>query len=171
MDGCKFYMRNSKSAGNQFCQVASLVDEHKCHRIAHNRQAKTTWLTKKFAHILKHIPDMKPMGLIIEVVDRWGVKLSHDQTYKAKRRAMDLIQGVGMDQFTHLRRYAQELLKSNPNSNVVVQCAESNEGHVFERIYVCLDAWSSTNSVECECTRGATPLHEASIWELEEEIS
>ncbi|XP_058775811.1 uncharacterized protein LOC131650090 [Vicia villosa] len=71
---------------------------------------------------------------------RMGVKLSRDKEYRAKRRAMELIQGAGMDQFTHLRRYAQELLKSNLNSNVVLQCADSNEGPVFERIYVCLKA-------------------------------
>lgn len=53
---------------------------------------------------------------------------------------MDLIQGAGMDQITHLRRYVEYLLKSNPDSNVVVQCVDSNEGLVFKRIYVRLDA-------------------------------
>ncbi|XP_058784528.1 uncharacterized protein LOC131659338 [Vicia villosa] len=149
IDGCKFYMRITKRVGNQFWQVASLIDEHTCHRTPYNRQAKTTWLAKKFAHILRHSPNMKPVGLIAEAVERWGVKLSHDQAYRAKRRAMDLIQGAGMDQFTHLRRYALELLNSNPNSNVVVQCANSNEGPVFERIYVCLDACKSGFAKYC----------------------
>ncbi|XP_058776681.1 uncharacterized protein LOC131651009 [Vicia villosa] len=149
MDGCKFYMRITKRIGNQFWQFVSLIDEHTCYRTAHNRQAKTTWLAKKFAHILRHNPDMKPVGLIAEAVDRWGVKLSHDKAYRAKRRAMELIQGAGMDQFTHLRRYAQELLKSNPNSNVVLQCADSSEGPVFERIYVCLEACKSGFSKYC----------------------
>lgn len=79
MNGCKFNMRITKRVWNQFWQVASLVDEHTCHRNAHNRQATTTRISKKFAHILKHSLDMKPMGLIVEAVDRWGVKLSHDE--------------------------------------------------------------------------------------------
>ncbi|CAL5188818.1 unnamed protein product [Lathyrus oleraceus] len=54
-----------------------------------------------------------------------------------------------MNQFTHLRRYAQELLKSNPNSNVVLQCADSNEGLVFERIYVCLEVCKSGFAKYC----------------------
>ncbi|KAI5445821.1 hypothetical protein KIW84_013889 [Lathyrus oleraceus] len=87
-----------------------------------------------------------------------GVKLSHDQAYGAKRRAMDLIQGVGMDQFTHLRSYVQALHKSNPNINVVVQCADSNGG-------------LSTGSSECECSYRATPLCEAYLWEFEAKIS
>ncbi|XP_058766723.1 uncharacterized protein LOC131640331 [Vicia villosa] len=140
MEGCKFYMRISKRVGNQFWQVVSLVDEHTCYRTPNNRQAKTEWLAKKFSHILRHNPDMKPAGLVAESIERWGVKLSHDQAYRAKRRAMDLIQGASMDQFSHLRSYAQELLNSNPGSNVVLQCSDSSEGPVFERIYVCLEA-------------------------------
>ncbi|XP_058725212.1 uncharacterized protein LOC131596548 [Vicia villosa] len=140
MEGCNFHMRVSKRVGNQYWQVVSLIDEHNYARTPYNRQAKTNWLAKKFGHILRHNPDMKPAGLIAQALDRWGVKLSHDQAYRAKRRAMDMLQGAGMEQFQHLRRYAQELLKSNPNSTVVIRCADSNEGPVFERIYVCLEA-------------------------------
>ncbi|XP_058767184.1 uncharacterized protein LOC131640795 [Vicia villosa] len=53
---------------------------------------------------------------------------------------MELIQGAERDQFTQLRSYAQELLNSNPNSNVILQCIDSTNGHVFVRIYVCLRA-------------------------------
>ncbi|XP_058776608.1 uncharacterized protein LOC131650925 [Vicia villosa] len=53
---------------------------------------------------------------------------------------MDLLQGASMDQFNHLRSYAQELLKSNPRSTCVIRCSPSTEGPVFERIYVCLEA-------------------------------
>lgn len=34
---------------------------------------------------------------------------------------MGLVQGVEIDQFNHLRSYAQELLNLNPNSIVVIQ--------------------------------------------------
>lgn len=75
--------------------------------------------------------------------------MSYDQAYRAKRRAMDLIQGVGMDHFSHLRRYAHELLKSNHNNNIVVQCAYSNEDHIFKRIYVCLDSYKYGFAKHC----------------------
>ncbi|KAI5385535.1 hypothetical protein KIW84_072220 [Lathyrus oleraceus] len=112
---------------------------HTCHRIADNRSEKTKWLANRFARILRHNPFMKPSGLKAEVVERWGVKLSHDQTYRAKRKSMELVQGVGIEQFTHLRSYGQELLKSNSNSTVVIQYTDSNGNHVFERIYLCLE--------------------------------
>lgn len=104
------------------------------------RNAKTKWFTNKFASMLRHSPHMKPAGLRAEVDGRWRVKLSHDQAYRAKRKAMELVQEASIEQFTHLRSYEQELLKSNPNSIVVIQYADSNGNHVFERIHVCLKA-------------------------------
>ncbi|CAK8577416.1 unnamed protein product [Lathyrus sativus] len=110
MEGCNFYMRLSKRVGNQFWQVVSLIDEHSCCRTPKNRQAKTGWLAKKFTNVLRHSPNMKPVGLIAESFDRWEVKLSYVQAYRAKRRSMDMIQGAGIDQYSHLRSYVEELL-------------------------------------------------------------
>ncbi|XP_058725642.1 uncharacterized protein LOC131596928 [Vicia villosa] len=93
MEGCSFHMRVSKRVGNQYWQVVSLIDEHNCAITPYNRQAKTTWFAKKFGHILRHNPNMKPAGLIAQSLKRWGVNLSHDQAYRAKRRAMDMLQG------------------------------------------------------------------------------
>ena len=73
-----------------------------------------------------------------ESLERWEVNISQDQAYRAKRKAMDLIQGVGFDQFNHLRSYVEELLKSNSKSIVFIQCDERKGNHVFEMIYIFL---------------------------------
>lgn len=62
---------------------------------------------------------------------------------------MQLVQGVSIEQLTHLRSYGQELLKSDPNSNVVIQCVDSNGNHVFEIIYVCLEACKAGFAKTC----------------------
>ncbi|XP_058733374.1 uncharacterized protein LOC131604981 [Vicia villosa] len=82
-------------------------------------------------------------------MQKWGVKLSSDQAYRAKRKAMELIHRAGREQFTHLRRYAEELLKSNPNSTFKIQCVVSDGGPVFERIYVCLEACKAAFATTC----------------------
>lgn len=68
-EGFKFYIRFNKKVGNEYWKFASLFDEHTYPRTAHNRQAKTEWLAKKFGHILRHSPDMKSIGLIVELID------------------------------------------------------------------------------------------------------
>jgi hypothetical protein len=100
-------------------------------------------------HTLRVTPDMKPKGLVAEAIDKWGVKLSQDQAYRAKRRAIEMIQGAGREQFSHLRTYANELRNSNQNSTVIIKCAESNTGPVFERIYVCLEACKAGFAYTC----------------------
>lgn len=52
--------------------------DYTCHRNKHNRDAKIVWLAKKIAHILRHNPYIKQMGIIVEYIDRWEVNLSHD---------------------------------------------------------------------------------------------
>ncbi|KAI5425507.1 hypothetical protein KIW84_031348 [Lathyrus oleraceus] len=65
-------------------------DEDEGVKTADNRSAKIKWLANKFTSILRHNPSMNPSGLRAEVVERWGVKLSHDQAYVAKRKAMKI---------------------------------------------------------------------------------
>ncbi|XP_050890051.1 uncharacterized protein LOC127095397 [Lathyrus oleraceus] len=78
-----------------------------------------------------------------------GVKLSKDKAYRAKKKAIELIQGDGREQFKHLRTYVEELLKSNPNSTVKIKFDDSYGGHVFERIYVCLEACKTMFATTC----------------------
>lgn len=114
-----------------------------------NRQAKDEWLAKKFAHILRYNPNMKPLRLQDEVMDIRGVKWSFDQAYITKRKGIELIHWAGRDQFTHLRSYAQELLNSNQNSTVVIRCSNSSNDPVFERVYTGLEACKVGFAMTC----------------------
>ncbi|CAK8563502.1 unnamed protein product [Lathyrus sativus] len=149
VDGCPFHIRFSMRTTNQYWQLVSLTGCHGCHRTTKNRQAKADWLGRQFVYTIRHIPEIKTKGLIAEAIKKWGVNLSKDQAYRAKKKAMELIQGVGREQFTHLRSYGEELLKSNPNSNVKIKCADSDGGPVFERIYVCLEACKTAFATTC----------------------
>jgi hypothetical protein len=83
---------------------------------------------------------MKPKALIVECKQKWGVQLSRDQAYRAKKRAIEMLQGAASEQYSHLRSYAEELRRSNRNSTVIIQWDTSENGLIFERIYVCLEA-------------------------------
>jgi alpha-galactosidase len=107
--GCPFHLRISKRSGNEFWQIVSFIDDHTCHNTPRNRQAKTKYLAKKFASTLRHTPEMKVKGLRALAIEKWGVKLSHDQAYRAKLRAIEIIQGADRDQFLYLRSYEDEL--------------------------------------------------------------
>ncbi|KAK7255336.1 hypothetical protein RIF29_28743 [Crotalaria pallida] len=137
---CPFYLRLSRTRGSQCYQVVTYVPTHTCCRTAKNRQAKTKLLARKFMPLLRHTPSMRTKALCLEARERWGVHLSKFQAYRAERRAIELIQGGMVDQYTHVRSYAEELRRSNPGSTAIVKCAVGKKGAVFERMYVCFQA-------------------------------
>ncbi|XP_057432753.1 uncharacterized protein LOC130725552 [Lotus japonicus] len=51
-----------------------------------------------------------------------------------------MIDGAEKDQYTNLRSYADELLRSNPQSTVIIKSSLGANGPVFERMYVCFAA-------------------------------
>jgi hypothetical protein len=136
VDGCPFYMRVSKSRHKNLYQVVSLEKKHRCHTTGKNRQAKTKWLAKGFVSILRHTPNMKIRALQEEAKTRWGVMLSRYQAYRAKTRALKMIEGGCIDQYSHLRSYGEELIRSNRGSTVIIKSEVGVEGPVFSRMYV-----------------------------------
>jgi len=64
--------------------------------------------------------------------------LSNYQLYRAKKKALELIHGAIDEQYTHVRNYVEELLRSNHGSSVKIKCADSDDGPVFQRICVLL---------------------------------
>ena len=64
------------------------------------------------------------------------------ETIKAKNIALEMIRGAGSNQYRHLRKCANELLRSNPGSTCIIKTADGDQpnGPVFERINVCLAA-------------------------------
>ncbi|KAK4385541.1 hypothetical protein Sango_2678100 [Sesamum angolense] len=69
--------------------------------------------------------------------------VSKQQAYKAKIKAMQMIQGNMKEQFSRIRDYCLEMLRSNPGSNVTLKLIRAeNEGGkpTFQRLYICLVA-------------------------------
>ena len=149
MPDCPFHLRISKRSANDFWQVVSFNDDHTCCWTPRNRQAKPNLLAKFFLNTLRHSPEMKVKALKRLAAEQWSVKLSHDQVYRAKLRALEIIQGAGRDQFLYLKSYAEELRRSNPNSTVIIKCDMVDVGPIFQRIYVCLKACKAAFAHTC----------------------
>ncbi|XP_057423086.1 uncharacterized protein LOC130717015 [Lotus japonicus] len=146
---CPFYLRISKTPTRPVWQVVSYDPDHTCCRTSTNRQAKAEFLARKLMPILRHTPDIKIPGLIEEARVRWGIVIGRFKAYRAKVRALEMIQGATLQQYSHLRNYAQELLRSNPGSTIVIKSTVGSHGPVFERIYVCFAATKTAFARSC----------------------
>ncbi|XP_057452787.1 uncharacterized protein LOC130744635 [Lotus japonicus] len=137
---CPFYCRLSKYEQNNFWQIVSLVDEHSCYRTSKNRHARPKLLAKKLMQTIRHNPGMKCKSVVAEGQLRWGVVLNRFQASRIRTAAKKMIDGAEQEQYKHLRSYANELLRSNPNSTVIIKSEMGADGPVFQRIYVCFAA-------------------------------
>jgi len=140
MPKCPFHMRFSRAEPKTYYVLSRYRSGHKCYFTKKARLLKTTILAKKLVPILKHTPNMKLKALGEECKTRWGAHLSKFQLYRAKNKALEMIHGGIDEQYTHLRNYAEELLRSNPGSTVKIKCNAGLEGPLFERMYVCFNA-------------------------------
>ena len=127
----------------------SFKDTHTCYRTSTNRQAKTSWLARKFMSTLRVTPTTSVNALIQEARVRWGVKLGRFKVYRAKVRSLEMIQGADIEQYRHLRNYAKELLRSNPGSTVKIKSTLGAHGPVFQRIYICFKACKTAFARTC----------------------
>nr|XP_004514727.1 uncharacterized protein LOC101497384 [Cicer arietinum] len=125
-DKIRIIVKFSKRSRNDCWQVTSFTEKHTYHTTAKNRQANTKFLAKMFINSLRHSIGMKTKSLIVKSKEKWGIPLNSDQAYMAKKRAIEMIQGAASDQYSHLRSYAEELWRSNPNNTVIIQCDTSD---------------------------------------------
>jgi len=133
-------MRVIKSTHKTYFQVVSLDPIHQCHTTGKNRQAKPNLIARKLIPILRHTPGMRIKALQTECKTRWGLMLSRFQVYRAKTKALEMIEGSMVEQYKHLRSYGEELLRSNPGSTVLIKSDLGKDGPVFFRMYVCFNA-------------------------------
>ncbi|XP_057418034.1 uncharacterized protein LOC130712214 [Lotus japonicus] len=149
VEECPFYLRISKTPSRPIWQIVSFSNTHNCCRTATNRQAKTVWLAKKFMQILRHTPDLKVTGLIEEARVRWGIVIGRFKAYRAKVKSLEMLHGASMEQYSHLRNYVAELLRSNPGSTVIIKSTVGVHGPVFERIYIFFEATKTAFAKHC----------------------
>lgn len=83
---------------------------------------------------------------------KFVVQISRSKAYRAKRRALDMVEGSHKEQYAKLWDYSIELRRSNPGSTIKMDVRGFNVGDVeaeragvrknptFERLYICFGA-------------------------------
>ncbi|KAM1757950.1 hypothetical protein ACFX11_007131 [Malus domestica] len=71
----------------------------------------------------------------------YGIDITENQVYKAKRKARGRIQGSIEEQYAKIWDYCDEIKRNNPSSTVVVKTDLQGENPIFKRIYICFAAW------------------------------
>ncbi|XP_038701798.1 uncharacterized protein LOC119998517 [Tripterygium wilfordii] len=150
--GCQFYLYCSKTVNDPTWQLKSVNLQRSCTRSLEVRMLNSTWLAKRLVPKLKRNPKMKLREIKMRVLEKYVVGISVGLAARAKKKAMDIVQGSHKEQFRRLHDYCAEIMKSNPGSSAGVSVETPTDVHqsedtpprslspVFERMYICLDA-------------------------------
>ncbi|KAA8544614.1 hypothetical protein F0562_022615 [Nyssa sinensis] len=102
-------------------KIKSVGDDHTYAREARNSEAYSNWIAGKMANWLSAEPDLKLHGMYAEVIEKFGVEVSKMQLHRAKRKALEKLEGSYAKFYAKIPAYAHEVRKTNPNSLVKLE--------------------------------------------------
>jgi hypothetical protein len=133
-----FCGRNKKS---KCFQIKTFVSKHDCPTDFKNKQANRKWVVKMLEKVLRYNPEIKHGQIYDLFKTDYKVILDDNMIFRATKEARDLVEGSEREQYGLLWDYANELMRSNPNSTVMMNTTPMPQSPPqFKRFYVCLDA-------------------------------
>ncbi|KAL0375678.1 UNVERIFIED_CONTAM: hypothetical protein Scaly_0685400 [Sesamum calycinum] len=83
-----------------------VTSEHTCVRVKTMKEANSSWISKKLIQVLRENPDMKARGIRHEL-QKYGIDPPYMQLYRAKKKALEQIDGSYGDSYSKLPHYAE----------------------------------------------------------------
>lgn len=120
-------------------QIKSLYGHPcQCPRSYHLKHANSRWIANKYMDSLSDDPSWKLSAMRKAVKRDWMVDVSHSQVYRAKRAALEAIEGNHRQQYWRLWDYCEMIRMQNPGSTAMVKVERPlPEGApVFQRLFV-----------------------------------
>ncbi|KAK0608510.1 hypothetical protein LWI29_031788 [Acer saccharum] len=133
-DGCEWRAHGSCMIDGVTFMLKTLKDQHDCHRVYNNKEAKVKWIASKFEKLVKSNPnvDVKVIGDLLR--ENYKVSVDIHKHYRAKHRALKELEKEHANCFWYLRKYAYILNQSNPGVSIHI-CTQDPQP-TFQRIFL-----------------------------------
>ena len=132
-------------------KIRKFIDTHSCIPNGECEMFKVPHIARLFVDKIRDSPEFYLPAKIEEIIlEQWKISVTRNQCQSARKKALQWIEKEYDDQFSRLRDYAAEILESNKDSHVEVECLVSDEGKdMFNRFYVCFDSLRRTWKESC----------------------
>ncbi|XP_059624678.1 uncharacterized protein LOC132267545 [Cornus florida] len=141
--GCGWKIFASKLDDEDCIIVKTYVPEHNNYLWFHtNGQATSTYLANKYLEQVRFNPGMPTNTLKCTIASELDIDVSDYKVRRAKRKALDVVEGNEVVQYEKIREYAHLIFTSNPGSVVKIQTEPTAEENVrkFQRVFICYAA-------------------------------
>ncbi|KAK4405031.1 hypothetical protein Sango_0509600 [Sesamum angolense] len=119
-EGCEWRINVLKVIGETTFQIREYNSVHTCARSFNVKNVNSGWLSKKYEDSFRTDPNRAVKGFRKDVIKDIRCNVSKYQAYRAKRKALNAIDGAADDQFALLWDYAEELRKVNPGCRPII---------------------------------------------------
>ncbi|KAL3632957.1 hypothetical protein CASFOL_025941 [Castilleja foliolosa] len=145
---CDFKVYVSPMQHGNSWQLKVFNDEHvNCSWNYNNPSLKSSWIGIHYAKEFRNNPKLATTEFRSTVANKLKASISKSQAYRAKKTAKKKLEGSLKDQYSKIRDYSAELLRSNPGSTIVLKLATDDTESItqmtqsqFLRLYICFEA-------------------------------
>lgn len=155
---CEWFLYAVSLDGTVVWEVRTTVQVHTCHGINHNGHCNIDeeFVSHEILPKLRMDNSFTPKSIQNHFQDQYGVKISYSKAYRAKERALNIINGSHEEAYGQLPKYCEEIMRSNPGSTVKLELdAETNQ---FKRLFVCFGT-SAMGLAHCRPLLGLDGTH------------
>jgi hypothetical protein len=110
-----FYLKDKET-----WQLRKVSEKHDCPREPRINLLSSDWLSNKLQSAVKENPTIKLTDIQERTQKKWNNTITKGMAYRAREKAVDLVNGSFTEQYTRLHDYAHELLRTNAGSTVVI---------------------------------------------------
>ncbi|KAG7572918.1 hypothetical protein ISN44_As09g012580 [Arabidopsis suecica] len=109
-------------------KIRKFVDTHSCIPNGECEMFKVPHIARLFVDKIRDSPEFYMPAKIEEIImENWKISVTRNQCQSARKKALQWIEKEYDDQFARLRDYAAEIVESNKDSRVEVECLTSAE--------------------------------------------
>ncbi|KAK2408033.1 hypothetical protein QL285_043581 [Trifolium repens] len=153
---CPWVAYCTKMSHEDTWMLRTLNDVHKCPPDFQVQLMNSKWLGDNLVSTIRENLNIKLIDICTKAQQKWHTRVTRMKAYRAKRAAIDKVDGSFREQYRRLHDYCREIKRSNPLSTVklTVQSTEiveggNSAGYVdrpllpsFQRLYMCLDGFN-----------------------------
>ncbi|KAE8816624.1 Protein FAR1-RELATED SEQUENCE 5 [Hordeum vulgare] len=117
----EFYITASKIAHEATFSINKMNLDHTCGASGENTKVTMNWVAKAVEGTVRSNPSVGVETILSYTKKKFGVHVPKSLAYRARRKAVDLVQGDHKTQYYRLRDYLECVLDTNPGSRRIGQ--------------------------------------------------
>ena len=138
--GYPWVLHASYNSRTDWFQIVTYNPNHACCPELKNKRLSTKRICDNYESTIKANPAWKARAMKETVQEDMGVDVSITMIKRAKARVVKKMMDCQTGEYSKLFDYALELKRSNPGTSVHIALDPEETDHVFQRMYICLDA-------------------------------